>query len=208
MNPAIQKAVSFFLLVLCFSAGTGCIIVIEPERPHPLPLEPTPGEPTDPRACLDFAEVCAEGHERVTLGEDVNGCPIESCEPIDAVRCEDDGDCERPDQVCLPEEGCASDTDCAKTCQTFAPPPPVENLCAEVRCEEGYTCVVEQHVSPITGETTEQAACLPQEEEPLRYCFNDLDCNEHERCAFPGDEGFDENINCMPAEGICIPNLL
>ena len=36
MNPVIQKTVSFPSRP-CFSTGTGCIIVIEPERPHPLP---------------------------------------------------------------------------------------------------------------------------------------------------------------------------
>ena len=125
------------------------------------------------------------------------------------MRCgEDDGDCERPDQVCLPEEDCASDTDCAKNLPNLRPTTAGGKSLRRGALRGRLHLRCEQHVSPITGETTEQAACLPQEEELLRYCFNDLTGNEHERCAFPGDEGFDENINCMPAEGSASPTFV
>jgi len=215
MKNRINQIVSLSLFTLCITASTGCIIIIEPEDPPggPIIVEPEP----EPKPCNTMAVACNEGFEMVSMGEDINGCPILSCEPLASSTCEDDGDCERPDQVCLPDPECASSDDCLNVCQTFSPPPStppvVEDLCEDVECEAGFTCVVETHVSPVTGERTERAACLAeddvQEEEEIRVCYSDSDCGENERCAYPGEEGFEEATNCMfEEEGVCVSTLL
>ena len=215
MKNLINPVLSLTLLALCTTASTGCIIIIEPEEPPHGPILDVP-EP-DIKPCHTLAGECDDGFEMVSMGEDINGCPILSCEPISSATCEDDGDCERPDQVCLPDPECASSDDCLNICQTFTPPPPtppvVEDLCQDVECEAGYTCVVETHVSPVTGERTERAACLAEdevdEEEETRVCYSDSDCGENERCAYPGEESFDEDTNCMfVEEGVCVSTLI
>ena len=122
MKNLINPILSLTLLALCTTASTGCIIIIEPEEPPHGPILDVP-EP-DIKPCHTLAGECNDGFEMVSMGEDINGCPILSCEPISSATCEDDGDCERPDQVCLPDPECASSDDCLNICQTFTPPPP------------------------------------------------------------------------------------
>jgi hypothetical protein len=220
MNILTQIISNIALLVFTFSIGTGCIIVIGPEDigPNP-PIDiPPPSVPGIP-ACMTTTQDC-DGTLEV-IGEDEFGCAITECRPHDLIYCQSDSDCEDPNEVCVlmdPEcglENQSADEECIKTCQAMAPQPePIEpSLCDDVDCADGYICIVERHQSPVTGEITERAACVEQEEEEEeeeeRFCSHDGDCDQDERCAFPGEEGFDEETNCMAAEeGICIPRLL
>ena len=180
-------------------------------RPHELIYCQSDSDCENPNeACVQVDPEC--GLENESADEEcIKACqamPLQP-EPIEPDLC-DDVDCE-DGYICIVERHQSPVTGeiteraaCVEEEVT-----PIVTCWSDEDCGEGQICDFSD--SGWCGNSS--GICIAEEEEEEeeeeRICYYDGDCDEDERCAFPGEEGFEEETNCMAAdEGICVPRLL